>query len=102
MFPSLMEGLPTVIMEAMASGMPVITTETCGMPDVVENEFNGLLIPPADAAALENAILRLYNSADLRRKLGQEAQESMRRYTWERAGLRLEALFLNVLAREKQ
>lgn len=101
-FPSLMEGLPTVIMEAMASGMPVITTETCGMPDVVENEFNGLLVPPADAAALENAILRLYSSADLRRKLGQQAQESMRRHTWERAGLRLEALFLNVLAREKR
>ena len=101
-FPSLMEGLPTVIMEAMASGMPVITTETCGMPDVVENEFNGLLVPPADAVALENAILRLYSSADLRRKLGQQAQESMRRHTWERAGLRLEALFLNVLAREKR
>jgi glycosyltransferase involved in cell wall biosynthesis len=101
-FPSLMEGLPTVIMEAMASGMPVITTETCGMPDVVENEFNGLLVPPADAVALENAILRLYSSAELRRKLGQQAQESMRRHTWERAGLRLEALFLNVLAREKR
>jgi glycosyltransferase involved in cell wall biosynthesis len=101
-FPSLMEGLPTVIMEAMASGMPVITTETCGMPDVVENEFNGLLVPPADAVALENAILRLYSSADLRRELGQQAQESMRRHTWERAGLRLEALFLNVLAREKR
>ena len=101
-FPSLMEGLPTVIMEAMASGLPVITTETCGMPDVVENEFNGLLVPPADAVALENAILRLYGSADLRRKLGQQAQESMRRHTWERAALRLEALFLNVLDREKR
>jgi glycosyltransferase involved in cell wall biosynthesis len=101
-FPSLMEGLPTVIMEAMASGMPVITTETCGMPDVVENEFNGLLIPPADADALEEAILRLYSSVDLRKKLGQEAQQSMRRYTWERAGMRLETLFLSVLAREKR
>ena len=101
-FPSLMEGLPTVIMEAMASGLPVITTETCGMPDVVENEFNGLLVPPADTGALENAILRLYGSAELRKELGQQAQESMRRYTWERAGLRLEALFLNVLARERR
>ena len=99
-FPSLMEGLPTVLLEAMANGMPVITTETCGMPDVVENECNGLLIPPADAAALEEAILRLAGSAELCRKLGQAACESMRRHTWEGAGQRLEALFLHVLARD--
>ncbi len=99
-FPSLMEGLPGVLLEAMASGMPVVTTETCGMPDVVENEFNGLLIPPADAAALEEAILRLANSEECRRKLGQAARESMQRHTWERAGQRLEALFLHVLAPE--
>jgi glycosyltransferase involved in cell wall biosynthesis len=99
-FPSLMEGLPTVLMEAMASGMPVITTETCGMPDVVENEFNGLLIPPADATALEEAILRLADSVELRRKLGQAGRDSIQRHAWESAGQRLEALFLQVLARE--
>jgi glycosyltransferase involved in cell wall biosynthesis len=99
-FPSLMEGLPTVLMEAMASGMPVITTETCGMPDVVENEFNGLLIPPADATALEEAILRLADSVELRRKLGQAGRDSIQRHAWENAGQRLEALFLQVLARE--
>ena len=97
-FPSLMEGLPSVLLEAMASGMPVITTETCGMPDVVENEFNGLLIPPADAAALERAIVKLANSPELRGRLGQSAQETMRRYTWGRAARQLEALFLRVLA----
>jgi glycosyltransferase involved in cell wall biosynthesis len=95
-FPSLMEGLPSVLLEAMAGGMPVITTETCGMPDVVENDFNGLLIPPADAAALEAAILQLANSVELRRKLGQAARESMERYTWERAARQLETLFRHV------
>ena len=99
-FPSLMEGLPSVLLEAMASGMPVITTETCGMPDAVENNFNGLLIPPADAAALEEAILRLGNSAELRQRLGQAARESMSRYTWERAAGLLEALFRRVLTAE--
>jgi glycosyltransferase involved in cell wall biosynthesis len=99
-FPSLMEGLPTVIMEAMASGMPVITTETCGMPDVVEHQVNGLLIPPGDAAALEDAILKLANSEQLRRRLGQAARESMQRHTWEGAGKQLEALLLRVLAWE--
>src|ERR1700676_2118222 len=99
-FPSLMEGLPSVLLEAMAGGMPVITTETCGMPDVVENDFNGLLIPPADAEALEEAILRLANSAEVREKLGEAARESMQRYTWDRAAGMLEALFRRVLAAE--
>jgi glycosyltransferase involved in cell wall biosynthesis len=99
-FPSLMEGLPSVLLEAMASGMPAITTETCGMPDVVENDFNGLLIPPADAAALEEAILRLGNSAELRQRLGEAARESMRRCTWERAAGLLETLFRRVLSAE--
>jgi glycosyltransferase involved in cell wall biosynthesis len=99
-FPSLMEGLPNVLLEALASGMPVVTTETCGMPDVVEDEFNGLLIPPADAGAIEQAILRLAESEELRRRLGEAARESMRRQTWERSGRRLEALFLRVVAKE--
>jgi len=99
-FPSLMEGLPSVLLEAMASGMPVITTETCGMPDVVEDGFNGLLIPPADAKALEEAVVRLANSEELRSRLGNAARDSMHRYTWERAGRQLEALFYRVLAQD--
>jgi glycosyltransferase involved in cell wall biosynthesis len=96
-FPSLMEGLPNVLLEAMASGMAVITTETCGMPDIVEDEFNGLLIQPADAPAIEQAILKLAHSEGLRKRLGEAARESMLRQTWERAGQRLEALFLRVV-----
>lgn len=97
LFPSLMEGLPGVLLEAMATGMPVITTETCGMPDVVEHEFNGLLVPPADAAAIEESVLRLARSVDLRKKLGEAARETMKRYTWERAARQLEALCRQVL-----
>jgi glycosyltransferase involved in cell wall biosynthesis len=98
-FPSLMEGLPTVVMEAMASGMPVITTETCGMPDVIENDFNGLLIPPADAVALKDAITRVAGSAELRERLGRAAQESVRRHTWEGAAKRFETLLRDAVAR---
>ena len=100
LFPSLVEGLPLVLLEAMASGMPVITTDTCGMADIVENEFNGLLIPPADAAAIERAIVRLAESVELRRKLGEAARETMKRYTWERAARQLEALYHHVLELE--
>jgi len=100
LFPSIVEGLPSVLLEAMATGMPVITTETCGMTDVVEDEYNGLLIPPADAAAMEVAILRLARSVELRQKLGEASCETMRRYSWERAARRLEALYRRVLAAE--
>jgi glycosyltransferase involved in cell wall biosynthesis len=100
LFPSLMEGLPSALLEAMATGMPVITTETCGMPDVVEHGFNGLLIPPANAVAMEESILQLAHSVEMRRKLGEAACETMKRYTWERAARQLEALYRHVLALE--
>lgn len=100
LFPSLMEGLPTVLLEAMASGMPVITTETCGMQDVVEDGFNGLFVAPADAGAIEEAVLRLSASAELRQSLGQAAQQTMTRYTWERSALKFEKLLRHVIALE--
>ena len=102
LFPSLMEGLPSVLLEAMASGMPVITAETCGMPDVVEDGFNGLLVPPADAPAIEEAVLRLAASSELRQRLGQTAQQTMARYTWERSALMLEKLFRRVITGESK
>jgi len=88
--PSLMEGLPIVLLEAMASGMPVVTTETCGMMDVVEDEHNGLLVKPADSPAFASAVERLMTSGELRRTLGCNAQQAMRRHTWERAAEQLE------------
>lgn len=100
LFPSLMEGLPSVLLEAMASGMPVITAETCGMPDVVEDGYNGLLVPPGDATAIENAVLRLAGPGALREELGKAAQQTMSRYTWERAAVKLEEFFRHVIALE--
>jgi len=97
LFPSLMEGLPAVLLEAMATGMPVVTTETCGMPDVVENELNGLLVPPANSNAIEEAIRRLASSVELRQMLGEAARETMKHHTWERSARQLEAFYCRVL-----
>lgn len=92
-FPSLVEGMPLTLLEAMASGMPVVTTETCGMADIVEDGINGLLVPPADTAALANSIERL-SSTRLRKQLGQEAQRIMRRYTWQCVTHKLEKVMI--------
>jgi glycosyltransferase involved in cell wall biosynthesis len=58
------------------------------------------LIPLANAQAMEEAILRVAHSVELRKRLGEAARETMRRYTWERAARQLEALYRHVLAAE--
>jgi glycosyltransferase involved in cell wall biosynthesis len=81
-FPSLVEGMPLTLLEAMAAAMPIVTTNTCGMADVVEDHQNGLLVPPTDSVCLTEAIYGLCTSAELRKLLGSAAQETARRYTW--------------------
>ena len=100
LFPSLLEGLPSVLLEAMASAMPVITTDTCGMPDVVQNDYNGLLIPPADSGAIAAAVVQLAESEELRRRLGCRAQETMKHLSWERSALQLERFFRHIISLE--
>lgn len=93
-FPSLVEGMPLTLLEAMAAGMPVVTTASSGMADVVEDGFNGMLVMPANADALAKAVSKLAADVNLRRTLGSEAQNTMRRYTWQRATDNLEELLL--------
>jgi glycosyltransferase involved in cell wall biosynthesis len=83
-FPSILEGTPLAVQEAMASGMAVITTETCGMIDLIEDNFNGLLIPTGDSEALANLIWKLSQNPELIARLGRAAQDTMRRFTWTR------------------
>lgn len=99
-FPSLVEGMPLTLLEAMATGMPVVTTNTSGMADVVEDNVNGLLVPAADAEKLADSIARLCHSSELRKRLGLAAQETMRRYTWARIAGQMEKVF--TLAIEKR
>jgi glycosyltransferase involved in cell wall biosynthesis len=64
------EGIPVVLMEAMASGAPVIASRISGIPELVEDGRHGLLVPPRDARALADAIQQLCEDPELRRRLG--------------------------------
>ncbi|HMQ30935.1 MAG TPA: glycosyltransferase family 4 protein, partial [Chloroflexaceae bacterium] len=73
------EGIPVVLMEAMASGVAVVASGISGIPELVEHERGGLLVPPRDAAALAAAIERLAGDAELRERLGQAGREKVLR-----------------------
>jgi glycosyltransferase involved in cell wall biosynthesis len=63
------EGLPMALLEAVASGLPVISTPVGGIPEVVRDNETGLLVPPGDEEALAGAIRRLVSDRELRRRL---------------------------------
>lgn len=67
--PSFMEGLPVVLMEAMALGVPVIATRVAGIPELVRDGESGLLFDPADWAGLAEAVTTLAGNPDLRARL---------------------------------
>lgn len=64
------EGIPVVLMEAMASGVPVVASRLSGIPELVEDEVCGLLTPPGDVEALATALRRLAGDPALRQRLG--------------------------------
>ena len=74
---SFAEGVPVVLMEAMAAGIPVVATRIAGIPELVRDEENGLLIPPGDASATANAIQRLLEDADLRNRLSEFGRKTI-------------------------
>ena len=65
------ECLPMSVIEAMAAGLPVVATAVGGVPELVEDERTGILVPPGDARALAAALTRLASDADLRRRMGE-------------------------------
>ena len=89
--------MPLVLLEAMASGLPVVTTESSGMTDVVENGHDGLLTIPGDTAALFAATRKLCEESQLRSRLGAAAQEKMRRFSWTHCAAGHEAVFRRAL-----
>jgi glycosyltransferase involved in cell wall biosynthesis len=88
--PSLVEGMPLTLLEAMASAMPVVTTNTCGMADIIENGVNGILVPSANSVQLAVVIEDLCKSLERRKSLGTAAQVTARRYTWAAVARELE------------
>jgi glycosyltransferase involved in cell wall biosynthesis len=78
--PSYSEGVSLALLEAMAAGLPVIATAVGGLPEVVEHDKTGLLIPPRDAEALAGALTRLLADPAWARELGDHARDHVREH----------------------
>jgi glycosyltransferase involved in cell wall biosynthesis len=74
--PSILEGLPVTIVEAMAYGRPIVATTVGGIPELIKDGVNGLLCPAHDSKALAGQILRLLDNHDLRIQLGKNARKT--------------------------
>ena len=75
------EGVPRVLLEAMASGLPIVVSDVAGVPTLVQHEVNGLLVPPADPPAIAAAVDRLIRDGDLRRRLIATGNRAARAHT---------------------
>lgn len=93
------DGLPNVVMEAMATGTPLVTTAAGGIGAVVSHGSTALVVPERDAAGLAKAIRRLLNDAALGRSIGGAGRAlASTRFGWSRTAERLEAAYARALA----
>ena len=80
LFPSLNEGLGSILIDAMEFGKVIIATNVGGIPDLIKDNYNGLLITSADELAIKEAIEKLYKNKSLRERLSKKAKAESNKY----------------------
>lgn len=100
--PTSNEGLPLALLEAMSWGLPVITTPVGGIPDIVTQNQNGLLVEPEDIQALSKAMQSLIQNKNLRLYLGSNARESVKNFDINYYFNRLVIIYSSVLGLKEQ
>jgi len=100
--PSIAEGLPNALLEAMAMGKPIVATTVGGIPEVIKNGFNGLLVPPGDPVTLAAAIKELLDDRQLAARMGQAARDLVvTRYSIKETAQKWQSLYLSVLKEKR-
>ena len=96
--PSHSEGSPNVVLEAMSVGLPIAATAVGGVPEILQNEVTGLLVPAGDAHAMSEALGRLLMDDGLRQRLGEQAKAHVTtNYTFESYRRSLVRFYMDVL-----
>lgn len=80
--PSRVDNMPNSVLEALAAGVPVVSTNVGGVPFIVEHEKNALLVPPGDEVAMASAMLRIFQDAALAERLTAEGRKTAESCAW--------------------
>lgn len=99
--PSLYEGLPLAIIEAMAAGKAVIFSDLPCARNVIKDQENGLLVKPGDSASLAGAILKLYNDRDLRDRLARNAAAKAQSFDYVTQSLLVQQHYQDILVNRR-
>ena len=91
--PSEREGMPLVLLEAMAMGLPIIATDVIGSRDVVKSGNNGFLVPFGDTAAFRSALLKIKSDEVLYKRLSLASRKMANQYPWQKISRQLEKLY---------
>ena len=95
--PSFIEGLPTVCLEALASGVPVVASNVGGISEVVMNGETGQLFPPGDARQCSDHILRLIEDEETRTRMGRNGRRLVENeYSWDTVTDKVERMYANL------
>ena len=93
-FPSYDEGMPNVVLEALASGLPIVATRIAGNNQLVVDGVNGMLIPPGDPIAFAKALEPVLNDARLRQEMGARSRAiAVEKFSWAKSAAQYERLF---------
>jgi len=95
--PSLLETFGMVLIEAMAAGLPIVSTLAPGCRDVVKHQISGLLVEPNDPQKLLDSIIRIINDEYLKNKLIDGAMNQVKRYDWQTVSKQYEDLYKDIL-----
>ena len=99
-YPSFHDSLPTVLLEASASGRPIIASKVGGIPEIILNNKTGFLFDPYDKKTLGKCFVNLLEDEPLKRKLGNNARKRIEdRFNWPRIGKRLSRMLHSLIQR---
>ena len=95
------EGTPTAVMEAMAAGLPVVTTDVGGAKKLIGDGINGFLVPEKDPKAIRVAIEKLISQPSLRRAMGENNKKEAKKFDWGEISSKVESVYRTCLAKRK-